>query len=355
MQVRESRVDALARAIAGRGSRQQGFGQLAAFLAGSLVGAATSAFADVGATGAPEAVLCPEGTTQCVVCVTTLNDPNNCGACGNVCPTPPNSRSICDGGVCGSICQQGFWDCDLNSANGCETNIQTDVNNCGACNHVCVGVNATAVCAAGICGYVCASGFQDCNNDPVGCETNVETDVNNCGACNHVCQGVHTTMACAGGNCVHGLCDTGWLDCDGNSATGCETNVETDVNNCGACNHVCQGVHTTMACAGGNCVHGQCDPGWDDCDLNAANGCETNIETDVNHCGACNNVCQGGHATWACAAGHCVITGCSFPWADCDLNAANGCETNLQIDVNNCGACRHVCPQGMACVAGVCT
>jgi hypothetical protein len=121
------------------------------------------------------------------------------------------------------------------------------VNNCGACAHVCTGVNATVVCAAGICGFVCESGFGDCSNDPVGCETNLSSDVNNCGACGHVCNGANTTMACADGTCVHGPCEAGWADCDGIASNGCETNIGTDINNCGACHHVCRQGQTCVA------------------------------------------------------------------------------------------------------------
>src|SRR6185369_10912290 len=49
---------------------------------------------------------------------------------------------------------------------------------------------------------------------------------------------------------------------------------------------------------------------------------------------------------------------CSLPQADCDNNAANGCEVNVSSDAKNCGACGNVCPlggSGAKCVAGVCS
>ena len=46
------------------------------------------------------------------------------------------------------------------------------------------------------------------------------------------------------------------------------------------------------------------------------------------------------------------IAACNAGFANCNGNAADGCEVNLQTDVNNCGTCAHKCL--MACVAGAC-
>jgi hypothetical protein len=219
----------------------------------------------------------------------------------------------------------------------------------GACHTV-------ATCVDGTCGFVCEAGFADCNNDPAdGCETDVTSDVDNCGACGRVCTGANATMACASGTCVIVACDAGFADCDGIVTNGCETHLSSDVNNCGACGQVCTGANATMACASGACVIAGCFPGFADCDGNAANGCETNLRSDIGNCGACGHVCTGANATMACASGTCVIVACDAGFADCDGNAANGCETNLRSDIGNCGACGHSCGQGQTCVAGVCT
>jgi hypothetical protein len=64
------------------------------------------------------------------------------------------------------------------------------------------------------------------------------------------------------------------------------------------------------------------------------------------------------NATSACVSGACQVT-CSAGFANCDGNAANGCETALMTDTRNCGACGVICglcadgsPQ--RCNAGVC-
>ena len=60
------------------------------------------------------------------------------------------------------------------------------------------------------------------------------------------------------------------------------------------------------------------------CDGNLTN--QPNLQTDVNNCGACNNNCYAGalHAIWGCAAGMCVFQGCQPGYYD--LNGDNKCE-----------------------------
>ena len=69
-----------------------------------------------------------------------------------------------------------------------------------------------------------------------------------------------------------------------------------------------------------------CAPPMADCDLSAANGCETDTRTDAAHCGQCGQACQIEHGTGQCEAGGCVYacdpgyTGpdCSQMLATCD-------------------------------------
>src|SRR5215203_3982090 len=67
---------------------------------------------------------------------TTCGPPNpllSLGRCdtGLVCPL--NSTCSGTGGGSRCVCNTGFCSCDNNPGNGCEANLNTDVNNCGAC------------------------------------------------------------------------------------------------------------------------------------------------------------------------------------------------------------------------------
>ncbi len=122
--------------------------------------------------------VCEGGTTQCgSLCTVLQTDSQNCGSCGNACPT----GDYCQAGVCTSPppkCGGGMILCP----SGC-TNPQTDPLNCGTCGYGCpVGDG----CAAGICtasgGGTCSPGSTLCKNI---C-TSLPTDPMNCGGCGNV-------------------------------------------------------------------------------------------------------------------------------------------------------------------------
>lgn len=51
-----------------------------------------------------------------------VSDVNNCGQCGNVCPTPVNATRACVAGRCGRArCVAGFFDVDGRATFGCES------------------------------------------------------------------------------------------------------------------------------------------------------------------------------------------------------------------------------------------
>ena len=123
-------------------------------------------------------------------CVEYLTDPNNCGACGNVC----GPGTCCTNAQCLALCPDGYTFCP--SAGLC-FDLQNDPDNCGACGNVC-GVDN--ICTGGACipcGNQGGARFE-CDNR---C-TNLNTDPFNCGTCGTSCN-----LSCPSG--FHGVCSNG--------------------------------------------------------------------------------------------------------------------------------------------------
>jgi len=275
--------------------------------------------------------------------VNVHTDPNNCGGCGTVCNLA-NATAGCSNGACTVVsCSAGFADCDGVASNGCEVNLGTSVPNCGSCGAACSANNGTPSCAGGHCAIACASGFADCDmNVANGCEVNTTNNVNNCASCGHACPVAGGTPACNSSVCGVSSCQPGRGDCDGNPANGCETDTTTSPQNCGGCGLACFVANGTAGCTASHCTVASCNPGFADCDGNAANGCETNLKTSGN-CGGCGVTCALANGTSSCATGTCQLTGCTGSYADCDGIAANGCETNTGTNTLDCGSCNAAC------------
>ncbi len=304
---------------------------------------------------------CPEGRACCGGgCVDTAADATHCGACGSLCSTL-NGVPACAGGRCGvARCNEPFGDCDGDPTTGCETNTRTAVAHCGACGTACAArANATASCAEGACSYACATGFGDCDGDPAnGCETDLSTTLSNCGRCGTACSFTGGVGACVGGVCTRTACATGRGDCDGNTANGCEIDLQSDATNCRMCGVACSFPRATAICASGSCAIGRCETGSDNCDGMAANGCETDLNASLSHCGACGRSCAFPNAAASCSAGVCSIGACASGMGNCDGSAVNGCEVNTTTSVQHCGRCGMACPAranaAATCAAGAC-
>jgi hypothetical protein len=126
----------------------------------------------------------------------------------------------------------------------------------------------------------CMGDYRDCDGDPNnGCEVNITNDPANCGQCGYVCNLPNAVSGCANGDCIVSSCLGNYRNCDGNPANGCETNILNNMSHCGACNIACSAPHANMACSNGTCVITSCQSGFYDCDGIAANGCE-GIQSD---------------------------------------------------------------------------
>ncbi|MFM9959289.1 MAG: thrombospondin type 3 repeat-containing protein [Phycisphaerales bacterium] len=307
---------------------------------------------------------CGSGFTNCAgACRDLLTDANNCGACGVICVAGPNQVGACANGQCYKACLPGYADCDGNPGNGCEVFVGGDPTNCGGCCTACNPPNATGSCVNGQCTIgSCNVGFFNCNNiDADGCEVNVQNNAQNCGSCNVVCPSLpNATAACVNGQCTIGACNTNYANCDGNPVNGCEVHLPFDTNNCGACGVSCPPIPNGVnGCSLGQCFITACSPGFANCDGFYSTGCETNILTNPSSCGGCGIVCNLPNATAACVNGQCTIGVCNTGFRNCDGVTANGCETNINTSVSNCGNCGIVCVPGprvtsVACVNGQC-
>lgn len=209
---------------------------------------------------------------------------SRCGGCGVTCgsdiPSANVATWVCPSGSCNiQACSPNFDDCNRAPNDGCEASL-LQTNRCGSCNNRCMGMNANWSCPSGTCAVTsCAAGFGNCNGSSTdGCETALSV-IGNCGVCGETCSTVvNATATCQANACDHGACTAGFGDCDGNRANGCESGLD-QVGRCGACNVNCnmRVDHATPICSSGSCDYmGACMSGWFDCDGNRANGCERN-------------------------------------------------------------------------------
>lgn len=235
----------------------------------------------------------------------------------------PACAPVCAGKICGGAC------------------VQIDDPNYGCTPTSCAACPVTGYdreyCIEGQCttgGSNCLSGFADCDGNVAnGCET----DLNNpatCGSCTNSCP--DTADLCQNGKCVP-VCTAPMVDCNGSCR-----DESSDIMACGSCTACPQG-NGTPSCNAGVCSI-SCDPGFSNC--GATTECfET--DDDVTHCGSSCTACAPPNN--ACVEGQCTFT-CQPPNTDCSGNCVNLYST----DTNNCGACGNACSSTQICFNGVC-
>lgn len=288
---------------------------------------------------------CPANTTFCpqnnAGCVNLLTDNTNCGACAKVCV----NGTSCNRGQC-EVDKQGL-NCGQKIACGQDCiDVVNDPLNCGGCGVVCSANNIqgnSPSCTGKVCGGQCSAPFADCdhNSQKNGCESNTQTDSQNCGSCGNVCQQFpHSISGCVFGACEIAVCDDGWADCDWPFVNGCETDTNSDSRNCGGC---------WIRCAQGfSCVQGVCTPPPCPQGQTRCNGACVDTSTSNLNCGACNQACGQGDT---CVAGVCTPP---KPLCPQGQTSCGGACKDLQSDASNCGACGNVCPQNNGCYGGGC-
>ncbi len=271
-------------------TKTQLFSRLFILLA-TLVGLVVACAGEPASATDPEG--CPTGLADCSgMCVQTAVDPANCGACGTACA----SGEVCSAGTCGIECLGGSTKC----GNLCvDTN--WDVSNCGSCSNACA---SGEVCSAGTCGFTCVGGATECGDKCV----DTVNDPANCGACGTACA--------AGEVCSAGTCA---VECLG-GATKCGSScVDTanDPAHCGACDNACM---SGEVCSNSACAL-QCSGGTTKCGSSCVN-----TTNDPAHCGGCNTPCPvNANQVPVCTQSQCSAP-CAVGYNDCDAQAANGCE-----------------------------
>jgi hypothetical protein len=201
----------------------------------------------------------------------------------------------------------------------------------------------------------CPAEYTTCPSSDFPCDVNLLTDTQNCGACGAACPASpsgNELYECVDGRCVM-QCRSGWLDCDGLPDNGCEASPWNN-DSCGKCGVICSdpakpcllqpfGSNVkACGCTSGQYCNGQC----------------VDTTTNDKNCATCGNACprngDGGtldpnlHMYYGCVYSECGRPKCEEPWADCDGDLANGCETNL-LSTDSCGACNSVCSPGQSC------
>ncbi len=143
----------------------------------------------------------------------------------------PSGSACADNAVCtlGECLCEGTWDdCDGAPANGCETDLLTDVNHCGQCFDPCVNAHGPTFCGNGQCNPVCVGLWGDCNGNPRdGCETPLST-LTDCGGCTVGCALPNASESCSTGNCQIVGCDNGFCNLNGVHPDGCEFALDTN-------------------------------------------------------------------------------------------------------------------------------
>ncbi|MBN9164187.1 MAG: hypothetical protein J0I07_24700 [Myxococcales bacterium] len=316
---------------------------------------------------------CASGNGPSYKCGTDLaHDSLNCGACGNKCLVyePLKMTSRCVDGACELECMNDpsrptdRRNCNGEIDDGCEVDVLVDPNNCGACGKVCPGGQP---CVKGKC--ACPPGQLACN----GACVDPNRDDENCGGCGNACKpppGACATLpprtyyGCEGGSC--GLkCMGASADCNGDVATeqcasnGCEVlDLKTDRNNCGGCGIACKANEECIYEGFGRECAVPCTRfGKVFCPSLPVDHRCVDLLTDPHSCGGCGNVCPaaGPNQIRSCNKGMCDLE-CAPGFADCNGNATDGCEVNLNVHPSNCGACGNRCDiaAGQPCVEGKC-
>jgi len=314
---------------------------------------------------------CKVGLSGCDgACVDPKKDANHCGGCGKACAP----GKLCVDGACTVSCTKDKTAC----GGGC-VDIKADAKHCGGCGKSCP---AGQSCVAGACKLACSASQTPCG----GACVDLKTDESSCGKCGTKCKAGHV--------CVDGACSPACPDKATNCGGTC-ADLDKDAQHCGKCGVACglgescqlgackptckwplfpcggicvdmahHPAHCggcgkscvldkgTAACVGGVCQVVSCAKGFANCDGNAANGCESELLKSGANCGACGKTCNLHKAIPSCVAGKCVVTKCEPGYGDCNGDPKDGCEVHLGTSSAHCGKCGSAVKSTQLCCGG---
>jgi hypothetical protein len=251
--------------------------------------------------------------------------------CSELVPQTCNSRGEwIDGSACPFVCANGICtgEC-VPTSKKCSDKIPQTCDSNGfwqsgaACTYVCASGDCTGVCVPNThrcdglksqtcsplgqwatdqtCPFVC-TGAGNCTGECVPTSKDCQDDVpRTCDSNGFWQSGSTCTYVCLSGTCT-GVCEPYDTRCSDEQIQTCNTLGEWGTpSNCDAV------PGADSYCAGDVCTF-DCNLDYDNCDENPANGCETNLNTDGNHCGYCHHSCCGG----ACGSGTCGVYDTDF-------------------------------------------
>jgi len=189
---------------------------------------------------------------------------------------------------------------------------------------------------------VCNGADDDCDG-VIDNGFDLQSDTANCGTCGTTCAAApNADAACSAGSCIL-TCVDGFADCDTDAGNGCEAELQVDDMHCGMCDNACGAVSGgSRSCSGGLCRL-DCEATRGDCNGDPSDGCEVDLTENTENCGMCDNRCMDTPgASRECSGGMCSFP-CLSGFADCDADIINGCEVTLATDVDHCGMCGVQC------------
>lgn len=356
---------------------------------GTLVGACSQTKPKYCETGTlinkPSQCGCQEGYADCDSedsngCETnTDTDKSNCGSCENIC-TASHATTTCSSGACAiHSCDADYADCNSQYDDGCETETRINDENCGSCGNSCAGNQA---CESGSCvtqatptPYPPTPTLLPPTTTPTTTPTpspittatlTPVPSITSIPACSDGTQNEECSTTkpkyCDSGTLIDKpsecRCPTGKGDCDDSNSNGCESNLDTDKDNCGTCDKSCDDSNkcTTDICQFGACASleltdGSTSGGW----------CCSGTFTSGGNCCTDNDCGTGEYCSKnICTSGCTTDTECKAkPFGDCTIAscAQNECSYTRNCDKCNPGAdgwCKYCLSENECCEESDC-